>query len=171
MADSVEMENITRKLINTRMRLLPYLYNAFARYHIEGIPPFRPLLMDFPMDFKTLNLSDQYMMGDNLLVAPLLDDTGKRKVYFPAGGWYNFNTNERYEGGKEYEVAIALDEMPLFVKDGTILPLADPLQFVSETSVFNIACHVYGNPDGKQYTLFEDDGVSYDLRIRTVTIG
>ncbi len=83
MADSVEMENITRKLINTRMRLLPYLYNAFARYHMEGIPPFRPLLMDFPMDAKTQNLSDQYMMGDNLLVAPLLDDTGKRKVYFP----------------------------------------------------------------------------------------
>ena len=163
LADSVEMENITRKLINTRMRLLPYLYNAFARYHIEGIPPFRPLLMDFPMDSKTLNLSDQYMMGDNLLVAPLLDDTGKRKVYFPAGIWYNFNTNECYEGGKEYEVAIALDEMPLFVKDGTILPLADPLQFVSETSVFDITCHVYGNPDGKQYTLFEDDGVSYDF--------
>jgi len=53
--------------------------------------------------------------------------------------------------------------MPLFVKDGTILPLADPLQFVSETSVFDITCHVYGNPDGKQYTLFEDDGVSYDF--------
>jgi len=103
------------------------------------------------------------MMGDNLLVAPLLDDTGKRKVYFPAGIWYNFNTNECYEGGQEYEVAIALDEMPLFVKDGTILPLADPLQFVSETSVFDITCHVYGNPDGKQYTLFEDDGVSYDF--------
>lgn len=163
LADSVEMENITRKLINTRMRLLPYLYNAFARYHMEGIPPFRPLLMDFPMDAKTQNLSDQYMMGDNLLVAPLLDDTGKRKVYFPAGAWYNFNTNERYEGGREYEVAIALDEMPLFVKDGTILPLADPLQFVSETSVFNITCQVYGNSDGKHCTLFEDDGVSYDF--------
>lgn len=163
LSDSLEMENITRTLINHRMRLVPYLYNAFARYHTEGIPPFRPLLMDFPQDARTRELSDQYMMGDDLLVAPLLDDSGKRVVYFPAGTWYNFHTNERYEGGKEQEVSIALDELPLFVKGGTILPLADPLQFITESSIFRITCQVYGDPDDAQSTLFEDDGVSYDF--------
>lgn len=100
------MENITRTLVNHRMRLLPYLYNAFAHYRMEGIPPFRPLIMDFPNDNRLYDLSDQYMMGDNLMVAPLLDDSGKRTVYFPEGIWYNFNTHERYEGGREYEVLL-----------------------------------------------------------------
>ena len=89
LTDSIEMENITRKLVNQRMRLLPYLYNAFAHYCMEGIPPFRPLLMDFSGDVKIQNITNQYMMGDNLMVAPLLDDTGKRTVYFPKGTWYN----------------------------------------------------------------------------------
>lgn len=161
--DSLEMENITRKLVNQRMRLLPYLYSAFARYMMEGIPPFRPLLMDFPNDAKVQNMTNQYMMGDNLMVTPLLDDTGKRTVYFPEGIWYNFNTNERYEGGCEYEVSIAMDEMPLYVKGGTILPLATPLQYVADDSVFDITCYVYGNAPEATFALFEDDGVSYDF--------
>lgn len=163
LTDSIEMENITRKLVNQRMRLLPYLYNAFAHYCMEGIPPFRPLLMDFSGDVKIQNITNQYMMGDNLMVAPLLDDTGKRTVYFPKGTWYNFNTNERYEGGGEHEVTIAMDEMPLFVKGGTILPLAKPLQYVADDSVFDIVCHVYGDASEATSTLFEDDGVSYDF--------
>lgn len=163
LTDSIEMENITRKLVNQRMRLLPYLYNAFAHYCMVGIPPFRPLLMDFSGDVKIQNVTNQYMMGDNLMVAPLLDDTGKRTVYFPKGTWYNFNTNERYEGGGEHEVTIAMDEMPLFVKGGTILPLAKPLQYVADDSIFDIVCHVYGDASEAASTLFEDDGVSYDF--------
>ncbi|MEL5892466.1 TIM-barrel domain-containing protein [Bacteroides sp. GD17] len=163
LTDSLEMENITRKQVNQRMRLLPYLYNAFAHYCMEGIPPFRPLLMDFSEDVKVQNITNQYMMGDNLMVTPLLDDTGKRTVYFPKGTWYNFNTNERYEGGGEHEVTIAMDEMPLFVKGGTILPLAKPLQYVADNSVFDIVCHVYGDASETAFTLFEDDGVSYDF--------
>lgn len=161
--DSLEMENITRTLVNHRMRLLPYLYNAFAHYRMEGIPPFRPLIMDFPNDNRLYDLSDQYMMGDNLMVAPLLDDSGKRTVYFPEGIWYNFNTHECYEGGREYEVAININEMPLFVKEGTILPLADPLQYVANNSVFDITCYAFGNVDSSSSTLFEDDGISYDF--------
>lgn len=160
--DSLEMEDITRGLINTRMSLLPYLYNAFARYKMEGIPPFRPLVMDYPDDPNVKNLSDQYMVGNELLVAPLLDDSGKRKVYFPAGVWYDFNTNERYEGGTTHEVAMSLDKLPLFVKGGTILPLADPVQYVDENTKFNLVCRVYGQPTGV-FSLFEDDGISYDF--------
>ncbi|MGN1178171.1 MAG: TIM-barrel domain-containing protein, partial [Candidatus Ornithospirochaeta sp.] len=159
--DSVEMEDITRKLISSRMKLIPYLYTAFARYKMEGIPPFRPLLMDYPADSNVHNLYTQYMMGDWIMVTPLLDDSGKRKVYFPKGVWYNFNTNERYEGGKEYEIALAMDELPIFVKDGAILPLADPLMHVSDNSVFNITCTAYGEAPLDFY-LYEDDGISYD---------
>ncbi len=159
----LEMESMTRKLVNIRMKLLPYLYDAFALYYEAGVPPFRPLVMDYPKDKKVQNLSDQYMMGDRLLVAPLFDDSNKRKLYLPEGIWYNFNTNEKYEGGREYEVTVKMDEMPLFVKGGSILPLADPVQFVSNTTSFDITCCVYGNAD-RPVSLFEDDGVSYNYR-------
>lgn len=163
LADGEQMEDYTRKLINIRMQLIPYLYDAFAAYYEQGIPPFRPLVMDYPSDKKVQNMYDQYMMGSSLLVTPLFDKSDKRTVYLPEGTWYNFNTNEKYEGGREYEITVRFDEMPLFVKEGTILPLADPVQYVSESTVFDIDCRVYGTP-GSAVTLFEDDGVSYDYR-------
>jgi len=103
------------------------------------------------------------MMGANLLVTPLFDNSDKRIVYLPEGNWYNYNTNKKYEGGREYEITVGFDEMPLFVKEGTILPQADPVQYITESTVFNIVCHVYGNTK-KNVTLFEDDGVSYNYR-------
>ena len=163
LADQEKMEDYTRQLINIRMQLIPYLYDAFSTYYEKGIPPFRPLVMDYPSDKKAQTISDQYMMGANLLVTPLFDNSDKRIVYLPEGNWYNYNTNKKYEGGREYEITVGFDEMPLFVKDGTILPLADPVQYITESTVFNIVCHVYGNTK-KNVTLFEDDGVSYNYR-------
>lgn len=161
--DSAEMEANTRQLINIRMRLIPYLYNAFGAYYEEGTPPFRPLVMDYPSDKRAQTLFDQYMVGTSLLVAPLFDNSNKRMVYLPAGNWYNFNTNEKYEGGREYEVTIHFNEMPLFVKEGAILSLANPVQYVADNTSFDIVCHVYGNPEG-EVSLFEDDGVSYNYK-------
>lgn len=169
LADREKMEGYTRKLVNIRMQLIPYLYDAFAGYYEKGIPPFRPLVMDYPSDKKAQTISDQYMMGNSLLVAPLFDNSDKRTVYLPAGNWYNFNTNEKYEGGREYEITVRFDEMPLFVKEGTILPLADPVQYVSESTVFNIVCRVYGTPVAP-VTLFEDDGVSYNFKKQAYNI-
>lgn len=158
-----EMESITRQLVNIRMQLIPYLYNAFAEYYERGTPPFRPLVMDYPADKQAKSIADQYIIGGSLLVAPLFEDTDKRSVYLPVGNWYNFNTNEKYVGGRTYEVTIRFNEMPLFVKEGTILPLANPVQFVADKTVFDLVCHVYGAPTQK-VSLFEDDGVSYNYK-------
>lgn len=163
LSDSIEMENSVRKLINTRMQLIPYIYTAFAQYNQKGIPVFRPLVMDWPEDERVWEISDEYLIGDNLLVAPLLGDSSSRKIYFPKGRWYNFNTNEVYEGGKSYEIEIGFDEMPLFVKDGTILPLAAPVQYVSDNMCFDITCNVYGDVKSS-FLLYEDDGISYDFQ-------
>jgi alpha-D-xyloside xylohydrolase len=167
--DSTNMENITRKLINIRMQLIPYIYSSFAKYTLLGITPFRPLVMDFPEDKNVWSIDDQYMMGDNLLVAPLLNETQTRKVYFPKGEWYNFNTNEKYIGGKTYEISIKWDEMPLFVKTGTILPLAKPVQYIDKNTIFHISCIVYGNTTSK-YKLFEDDGESYNYKNKSYNL-
>ncbi|MDD4637886.1 MAG: glycoside hydrolase family 31 protein, partial [Bacteroidales bacterium] len=159
--DAKDMESIVRSLVNTRMSLIPYLYTAFANYHFSGTPPFRPLIMDYPNDKRVRSICDQYMMGDNLMAAPLYETGSSRKVYFPEGSWYNFNTGQRYDGGKEYTIETKSAEMPLYVKSGTILPLAEPVQSVSAATVFNITCKVYGE-NAADFTLFEDDGTSFD---------
>lgn len=158
-----QMENHVRTLVNIRMQLIPYLYTAFAAYYEQGIPPFRPLVMDFPTDKKAAKIYDQFMVGKGLLAAPLFEQSDKRMVYFPEGTWYNFNTNEKYIGGREYEVQVTFDEMPVFVKEGTILPLAKPVQCVSDQTQFEITCHVYGTST-TSVSLFEDDGVSYNYK-------
>lgn len=159
--EAKEYEDYARTLINSRMALVPYLYEAFRRYNTEGIPPFRPLVMDYPADRKFRDISDQFMVGESLMAAPLYQKGSKRKVYFPEGTWFDFNTNEKYEGGREYEITTRFDQLPLFVKEGTLLPLAEPVQHISPETVFNLHCKVYGT-DAAQCRLFEDDGETYD---------
>lgn len=143
------------------MSLLPYLYAAFARYHFEGQPPFRPLVMDFPDDRNVWRIDDQYMMGESILCAPLIDSASTRSVYFPAGVWYDFNTNKKYEGGRSYNITLSTDQLPMFVKDHTILPLAKPLPYITGQTVFQVSCNIYGNPTGA-IQLFEDNSYNYD---------
>lgn len=163
LSDIEQMENHVRTLVNIRMQLIPYLYTAFAAYYEKGIPPFRPLVMDYPADKKAAKIYDQFMVGDRLLAAPLFEQSDKRKVYFPEGTWYNFNTNEKYAGGREYEIQVTFDEMPVFVKEGTILPLAKPVLCVEDQTQFEITCSVYGI-NAAPASLFEDDGVSYNYK-------
>jgi alpha-D-xyloside xylohydrolase len=151
-----------RKLLNFRMSLVPYLYNAFADYHFKGIPPFRALVTDYPDDKKTFNISDEYMIGNSILAAPLTEKQDDRIVYLPEGTWYDYNTNQKYVGGKEYTIKTSLTQLPIFIKAGTILPLAKPVEHVAPDTKFEITCFIYGN-NTTNATLFEDDGITFDF--------
>jgi alpha-D-xyloside xylohydrolase len=158
-----ELESKIRKLLELRMSLIPYLYSAFANYHYRGVPPFRALVVDYPSDSEVYNLDDEYMIGESLLAAPFIDGASKRKIYLPEGVWYDFNTNEKYDGNKCYEIEMSLDQIPLFVKDDTILPLAKPLSYISRDTVFEISCHIYGN-NCKPALLFEDNAYTLNYQ-------
>jgi alpha-D-xyloside xylohydrolase len=162
MDNAKEIEADVRKLLNFRMSLIPYLYNAFADYHFKGIPPFRALVVDYPRDKNTFNLSDEYMIGDGILAAPLTEKKDGRKVYLPAGTWYEFNTNVKFEGGREYIYKPGLTQLPIFIKEGTILPLARPVEHVAPDTKFEITCYVYGDVKTAVASLFEDDGVTFN---------
>ena len=118
--------------------------------------------MDYPEDGHCFDLSDEYLIGGGLLAAPLTAAQSERKVYLPAGTWYDFNTNQKLEGGREYTIRPSGSQLPLFVKAGTILPLAQPLEYVPEDYTFDITCYVYGDADTRGL-LFEDDGYSFDF--------
>ena len=101
-----EVEAQCRRLIELRMRLVPYLYSAFVRYHRQGLPPFRALVMDYPDDPAIWAVDDQFLMGESLLIAPLTPEETKRSIYLPEGGWFNFWSGELHRGKTRIEMAV-----------------------------------------------------------------
>jgi alpha-D-xyloside xylohydrolase len=159
--DFERVRDICRSLFETRMSLIPYLYASFAKYKFEGIPPFRALVMDYPDDPNTFHIDDSYMMGDSMLVAPLVSDESERKVYLPEGRWWDFWTDTQYEGGQWLSLKPALGKIPVFIKEGSIIPLAAPIENVKDDTVFDITVKAYGDNPRDTY-LFEDDGISFN---------
>lgn len=157
-----ELEKKAKSLIELRMKLIPYLYASFANYYFKGTPPFRALVMDYPDEAETYTIDDQYMMGESIMCAPFIDGVSTRDVYFPSGTWYDFNNNKKYEGRKKYSISMTLDEIPMFVKEGTILPLAKSVEYVTPETVFDVTCRVYGRPNGT-VRLFEDNSYTFDF--------
>lgn len=158
-----QLEQMAKDIISLRMRLIPYLYHAFAQYHFYGTPPFRPLVMDFPGDRNCWTIDDQYMMGNDILCAPFLNGKSVRRVYLPAGSWYDFNTNKKYAGEQFYQIEMPLEQVPMFVREGSLLPLAQPVEYITASTVFDIECRLYGNPATAQARLFEDDGETFSF--------
>ena len=115
-----------RDLFRLRMQFIPYIYAAFFKYHETGLPPFRALVMDYPDDPQTWSIEDQWMMGESVLVAPVVAGQRSRNVYLPEGAWYDFWTGKKYDGKQRISVEVPLQQIPLFVKSGTVLPLAQP---------------------------------------------
>jgi alpha-D-xyloside xylohydrolase len=157
-----EQAALCRSILNLRMALLPYLYAAFARYRLEGIPPFRAVVMDYPDDEELWNVGDQLMVGDRILVAPILDDTDEREVYLPQGRWRHFFTGERYEGGTKILLTVPLEQYPVFVKDDSVLPLAQVTGHTEDPRSMELTVQVYGSGE-LPFTLYEDDGATFDF--------
>jgi alpha-D-xyloside xylohydrolase len=161
MPEAEETTKRVRELFRLRMSLVPYLYSAFNQYRELGTPPTRALVLDYPTDPVARKIDDEFMIGPSLLVAPIISGT-KRSVYLPKGTWYDFFTGTPYSGGRAIDVERGLDSMPIFVKAGTILPLAKPVNFIAKDTIFDLDVRIYGsNPT--PFTLFEDDGVSFDF--------
>src|SRR2546423_889335 len=126
-------EDIIRKYLKLRYQLLPFLYTTIEEAHRTGVPLFRPLVLNYQDDLSTYNLDDQFMVGKDLLVAPILKpDVTRRLVYLPAGTWYDYWTNKRYVGGTTVNVEAPLETVPMFVRGGAIIPVGPSLNYVGE---------------------------------------
>ncbi len=155
--DWEQTEAVCRDIINLRMQLVPYLHAAFVRYKNEGVPPFRALVVDYPHDENVYNLSGQYLIGDNLMAAPVVAGQHSISVYFPEGRWYDFFTGKMYDGGRHAEVDVPIDRIPLFVKEGTVLPLAQVTASTADADGRKLTVRVYGGSP-RPFTLYEDMG-------------
>lgn len=155
-------EDIIRKYLKLRYQLLPFLYTTLEEAHRTGVPLFRPLLLNYQDDPNTYNLDDEFMVGDDLLVAPIVKpDITSRLVYFPKGIWYDFWTNKKYTGGTMIRVDAPLETVPMFVRGGAIIPMGPEMKYAGEKPVDPITFAIYPNEEGSaSTTLYEDDGLS-----------
>jgi alpha-glucosidase len=155
-------EDIIRKYLKLRYTLLPFLYTQLEEAHRTGVPLFRPLVLNYQDDESTHNLDDQFMIGDDLLVAPIMKpDVTRRLVYLPAGGWYDYWTNKKYAGGTMISVDAPLDTVPMFVRAGAIIPTGPALNYVGEKPVDPITFNIYPDHETRALTtLYEDDGLT-----------
>ena len=155
-------EDIIRKYLKLRYQLLPFLYTTLEEAHQTGSPLFRPLVLNYQDDPNTYNLDDEFMIGNDLLVAPILKpDVTRRLVYLPRGVWYDYWTNKKYEGGTMIAADAPLETVPMFVRAGAIIPTGPELSYVGEKPVDPITFNIYPDDTGAaSLMLYEDDGLS-----------
>ena len=151
-----ELEARCRRLLEFRMQLLPYLQAAFVGYQRTGAPPFRALVVDWPDDPRTWMIDDQYLVGDALLVAPMVAGQRTREVYLPGGTWFDFWTGTPFGPGR-HSIEPDVETIPLFVRAGTAVPLAEPS--LHATSEWTIHVRSYGDDAPDTVTVYpERDG-------------
>ena len=175
--------DVMKQYIEMRYRLLPYIYSMAGDVVQRSGVMMRPLVMDFPKDKKAIRRNDEYMFGKALLVKPVTDPLytwkdGRKnghliypdirkasapvEVYLPEGSdWYDYFTGERLRGGQSIQRPCPIDEMPVYVKAGSILALGPQVQYSDENPWDNLDIVVYPGADGS-FILYEDEGDNYN---------
>ncbi|HEY9125852.1 MAG TPA: TIM-barrel domain-containing protein, partial [Acidobacteriaceae bacterium] len=139
------LEARCRQIIEWRMQLVPYLMATFHRYGADGTPPCRALVLDHPADQRLHTVDDQFMLGDRLMIAPLFAGEPNRKVVLPEGKWHDFWTGEAFDGGSELTVSASHQEIPVYVKSGSVMPWADVGLHVDAPETKRITARIYGD--------------------------
>lgn len=151
-------EESCRRYIRLRYRLLPYIYTYMWKAHRDGLSIMRPLVLEYQNDIRGYDCKDEFLFGESLLVAPVLEENvTERKVYFPEGSWIDWDYGYEYAGGETYSVFAPQNRIPLFVKKGAILPMIAAMRSVSERAWSTIQLHIY--PKGNsEFVMYQDDG-------------
>ena len=157
--------DINRDYIQMRYEWMPYLYQQFIEAEKTGLPVMRPLVLEYPTDERTFDMNDEYLVGENLLVAPIITRSARsRSVYLPEGIWYDYWTDQVFEGGKDRLIDAPLDKIPLFLKAGSIIPLTNKKKKVNQKDD-ELYLHLYSQESGHVNTvIYEDDGITMNYQ-------
>ncbi len=164
-----DFERINRATIELRYQFLPYLYTLFYEHERTGEPVMRPLWYEYPNDSETYLNDDEYLVGKDLLVAPIIrEGQRKRNVYFPKGDdWRDWQTGELYKGGTTKEIAAPIEKLPLFVRVGAVVPTQPIVQNTTEMPkadlTLNVAAGIAPNKT-ELAEIFQDAGDGYEYQ-------
>ncbi|MHA1267394.1 MAG: TIM-barrel domain-containing protein [Candidatus Helarchaeota archaeon] len=151
-------QEIVRKFLTFRYQLIPYLYCESQIASSKGLPLLRPLVLEFQADPSVYNIEDQFLCGRNLLVAPILTQNRTRLLYLPSGRWYDYWTDESLEGPLWISKHCDLEQIPLYIRAGVILPLAPPVQCTAELPSDKLILKIYPSKKGvASYTLLDKE--------------
>ncbi|MGH9719551.1 MAG: TIM-barrel domain-containing protein [Bryobacteraceae bacterium] len=157
------VEPITRKYIELRYRMLPYIYSAAEEAHRTGMPMIRSLWLHYPGDPQAVARGDEFLWGRDLLVAPVVEaGATSRSLYLPRGSWYDFWNEEKVEGGRVVSRPVDLETTPLYVRAGAIVPSGPVKQYTSQKVAGALTLNVYSGADGG-LELYEDDGTTFNF--------
>ena len=158
-----DVTEIVRKFVELRYQLLPYLYTAFWNLIEHGTPILKSLVLFDQEDAQTHYRTDEFIFGNQILVCPIQEPNAKgRRMYIPRGNWYNLWTDKFIKGGKEKWVDAEIDSMPIFVKEGSIIPKYPVQQYVDELEIKEITLDVYFKKGKEISQLFDDAHDGYD---------
>lgn len=146
-----------------RYRLMPYIYSLAGQSYFNNYTIMRGLVMDFNADKNVHNIADQYMFGPSLLINPVSEyKATSRKVYLPAStGWYDFYTGKYFNGGQTLDVDAPLNKIPVFVKEGSIIPAGPEIQYATEKKADPLTLYVFTGANA-HFELYEDEDVNYN---------
>lgn len=164
------IEAFAKKILEWKYMLLPYIYTAAYEMHQTGYPLHRPLVLSYPSDSSVYNKADEFMFGDWMLIAPVINgnnDTGNsdtaRNIYLPAGTWVDYKDGKTiYKGPLTLNnYSAPLDIVPIFVKAGAIIPMQPVMEYVGQRPIDLLTLDIY--PAGySSYIMYEDDEETYD---------
>lgn len=161
-----EAEAISRTYIGFRYRMLPYLYSKVHETSRTGIPISRCLCVDFPFDQNIYRQKNQYefLFGDALLVNPMISKETAKSTYLPGGGWYDFFSDEKIDGGRDVSADYPAYRIPIFVRASSIIPLQSQVYSTKEKPSDTLYVHVYYGAEKRRFVYYEDDGGSLDYQ-------
>ena len=158
-----EVVSIYRKYVKLRYQFLPYLYDLFYLGEQTGLPVMRPLVLHYPQDEQTFNLNSEFLVGDSLLVAPVLEQGATKKmVYLPQGDWYDYWTGEKISGGVWFIREAPIDTCPMYIRAGSMIPMYEEMSYVGEKPYDTL--YLLATPESAVYRHFQDNGEDYAYR-------
>jgi len=159
-------EQIIKKDIEHRYKLLPYIYSGFYESTQTGLPLARTLAIDYTSDENIYDrrFQNQFLFGDSILVAPVISTAEMAEVYLPAGDWYRLSSDQKFSGNQTVAVVSPLTDLPVFIKAGGIVPMQNVVQSTNEPGDGILQIHVWNGNDPNSFVYYEDDGTTYSYQ-------
>lgn len=150
---------LDKKYFTLRIQMIPYIYTYTRLAYERSVPLLRPLYLQYPDLSEAYKHPHEYFFGKEMLVAPVVDSTNSRSIYLPPGKWINFFTGKKYDGAHSFRAKYGVDETPVFVREGSIVPEQPDMAYSNAKPLNKVILKIYGSGKGN-FNLYEDDGVS-----------
>jgi alpha-glucosidase len=161
-----QAEKVAKSAIELRYQLVPYIYSYERQAYETGIGLVKPLFFDYPSDQRFANYVDAWMFGDHLLVAPVVEeDQTEKEIELPTGKWIHYFSGKKYSGGQTIKLEIDANnwsDIPLFIKEGAIIPKYPVMDYIGERPVNTVNIDLYPSQKKTKFVFYDDDGKTYD---------